>query len=567
MRKLLVGFLVLAVTLALVQLYQLRNTMPPPDGIAYFEVADQIQLVGYARALPIHWSPLYPLYVLAGRTIAGGALDRELFRSAAGDALLLVTLCVTVGLAFRSIAQLCWPETPAAGHAWLAHACGLSLFLSFALLRVGLRMPDVLVTTLVVATLWAWCQGLARDLDLRWCALAGVLSGAAFLARGNLLHWSLVAGAVACASAPAVPRGRRVLAYAVFCLGLSLLFAPQAYSLSSARGHFTFGETGKIVFAQSYGAEYAAGFPAWPVRVNGGDVRIFTEQRSLNFPGFYDIGREFDDASILQHWWKMPWAIVRSADACLFGNWSPSFALLWPLLWALWPVALFEIWPRFARAGHRGHAAHGAPGEVIRRRLAWFLMLAGSAGWAMHLLSICNAYYMPPYLMALLTGACLRVLDHAEDTLLRRRAAWLVAAGFALVAVLSTAQHFRASERQGRAAGLRDAQAVSAALAAVPAGGRGLRRIAVAGDWLGVYGVRLSGSQVIADVPQPAVLHDRARAAAVVRALQERGVVALLVDRSALRPDDLLQPVAMTRQWAVVDVRIVPAHRAGDDRP
>ncbi len=248
MRKPLVGFLVLAVTLALVQLYQLRNTMPPPDGIAYFEVADQIQLVGYARAL-----------------------DRELFRSAAGDALLLVTLCVTVGLAFRSIARLCWPGTPAAGH--------------------------------------------------------------------------------------------------------------------------------------------------------------------------------------------------------------------------------------------------------------------------------------------------------AEDTLLRRRAVWLVAAGFALVAVLSTAQHFRASERQGRAAGLHDAQAVSAALAAVPAGGRGLRTIAVAGDWLGVYGVRLSGSQVIADVPQPAVLHDRARAAAVVRALQERGVVALLVDRSALRPDDLLQPVAMTRQWAVVDVRSAPARPAGDARP
>lgn len=555
MKRLLAGFLAMAVVLALVQLQQMRNTMPPPDGIAYFEVADQIQQAGYGLGLPIHWSPLYPLYLLAGRAIVGGSLDRELLRTAAGDALLLVMLCVTVGVVFRSLARLCWPDTPAARRAWLAYACGLALFLAFALLRVGLRMPDALVTTLVVAMLWAWCQSIAANLDLRWCALAGVLSGAAFLARGNLLHWSLVAGVVACASAPAVTRGRRILAYATFALGLAVLFAPQAYALSSARGHFTFGETGKIVFAQSYRAEYAAGAPAWPVRVNGGDIRIFTEQRSLNFPGFYDIDREFDDANILQHWWKMPWAIVRSADACLFGNWSPSFALLWPLLWALWPVGLFEIWPRAAPADDGMHAD---PRGDLRRRLAWFLMLAGSAGGAMHLVSFCNAYYMPPYLMALLTGACLRMLDHAEDTLFRHRAVWLVAAGFALVAVLSTARHFRTSERQGQAADLYDAQALSVALAAVPGGDSGLRKIAVAGNWLGLYGVRLSGSQVIAEIPVAGILHDRARREAAILALQERGVVALLVNRSELRPDDRVAPVTLTRQWAIVDLRDVP---------
>lgn len=557
MRRFIVGFLALVVTLAVVQLYQLRNTIPSPDGVAYFEVADQMQQVGYGSALPIHWSPLYPLYLLAGRTLAGDTLDRELVRTAAGDALLLVVLCVTVLVAFGSLGRLCWPETPRARHAWLAYACGLALFFSFAMLRVGLRVPDALVTSFVVATLWAWCQSIARKLDLRWCALAGVLSGLAFLSRGNLLHWSLVAGVVACASAPAVTRRRRITAFAVFCLGLAVLFAPQTYALSSARGHFTFGETGKIVFAPSYGAEYDAGFPAWPVRLNAGDVRIFTDNRDLNFPGFYDIGREFEDARVFQNWWRMPWAVVRSVDNCLFGTWSPTFALLWPLLWAVWPMALFEIWPRSAPADPR----------ALRRRLAWFLMLAGSAGVAMHLVSFCNAYYMPPYLLAFLTGACLRVLDSQDGSAARRRAAWLVAVGFAIVASLSTVHRFRSSERRARTADLLEAQTLSSALSSIAVPLEGLRKIAVAGNWLALYGVRLSRSQVLADLPVPAVLHDRVRRAEAILTLQERGVVALLIDRAQLQPEDLLTPMAMTGRWAVVDLRISRAAPVGVPRP
>src|SRR4026207_521601 len=71
-------FLLLVMILGLLQLWLLHNTTPPPDGIAYFEVADQIPRVGYGKALPQHWSPLYPLYLLATRTVAPASLDREL---------------------------------------------------------------------------------------------------------------------------------------------------------------------------------------------------------------------------------------------------------------------------------------------------------------------------------------------------------------------------------------------------------------------------------------------------------------------------------------------------------
>jgi hypothetical protein len=77
----------LVLTLALLQLWLLQNTTPPADGISYFEVADQIQRVGHGQALPQHCSPLYPLYLLAIRTVAPAPLDRELLVTAAGDTL------------------------------------------------------------------------------------------------------------------------------------------------------------------------------------------------------------------------------------------------------------------------------------------------------------------------------------------------------------------------------------------------------------------------------------------------------------------------------------------------
>src|SRR5437868_5626604 len=99
-----------AVALAIAQYASLKDTLPPPDALSYFEVADQIGRIGYRSALPVHWSPLYPLYALGVRRLAGASIADELHVTAAGDAALLVLLVVTVALAFRSIGRLCWPR-------------------------------------------------------------------------------------------------------------------------------------------------------------------------------------------------------------------------------------------------------------------------------------------------------------------------------------------------------------------------------------------------------------------------------------------------------------------------
>ena len=558
---LLVAFALLVSTLAAVQFSAFRDLQPAPDSIEYFEVADRIQRVGYAHGMSLHWSPLYPVYLLAARAVAGSSLDREPGVTAAADAVLLVSLCATVAAVFLSLGRLCFPDRQDLARAWLACACGLAAYFAFSVLRVGLRMPDALVTCLAVVTLWAWCIALARGLDLRWSATAGLLSGGAFLARANLLHWSLVVALAACILARRVTGGRRLAAYAVFVTGLLTVVGPQVYALSSARGVFTFGESGKLVFAETYGAVWPNGESAWPVKISGGDVRVFTETRNLNFPGFFEPGREYDDATIPVRWTKTILTVVRSARATLFGYWSPSFALMWPILWALWPALVFGVGS--LRPAH-GIRSADEP-EVLRQRIGWLLIAAGSAGIAMHLLSFSLGYYLPPYLIPLFGGLYLKVLDH--DTAdrpgerLRRRAAWIVAAGFIVSTTLTTANGLRRSDDRDRSTGAADTRAVAAALSAFPVEGGGRRRVAVAGGWLGLYAIRLSNSQVVADLPHPDVLHDPVRGAGAIRALRDLGVVALLIPRSEAEADDVLRWRAVTSAWAIADLRAAQPSR------
>ena len=98
---------------------------------------------------------------------------------------------------------------------------------------------------------------------------------------------------------------------------------------------------------------------------------------------------------------------------------------------------------------------------------------------------------------------------------------------------------------------------MAAALTPYPISETGLRQIAAVGrNWLGLYGVRLSGSQLLADIPNPDVLHDPIRLAKAMETLRRQGIVALLVPGGALRPQDGLvwQPIG-SGAWTIVDLR------------
>jgi len=284
--------------------------------------------------------------------------------------------------------------------------------------------------------------------------------------------------------------------------------------LSEQKGGFTLG-AGKVPFAEIYGAEWKEGYGRWPLRMADGDVRVFTDQRQLNFPGFYDPGREYEDAIISFRWRLAVRGFLRAMHSLLFGFWSSSFALLWPLLWATWPFFLFV-------------PALGKQRWTPDDSTAWFLTLAGLAGIGMHLLSFCTGYYLPPYLFPFLTGIAILALNHSEDTNRLGRALALVAAGFICVTCLSTLALFRDASRQSFKQGHSEMVRLAQALGALPRPDGQLRKVAVAGNWLGLYGVRLSGSQVYADVPDASAFADAPRLARILEVLKEEEVVVLL---------------------------------------
>jgi hypothetical protein len=108
---------------------------------------------------------------------------------------------------------------------------------------------------------------------------------------------------------------------------------------------------------------------------------------------------------------------------------------------------------------------------------------------------------------------------------------------------------------------------MAAALTPFPRSDTGLRKIAaVSRNWLGLYGVRLSGSQLLADIPNPDVLHDPLRLAKAMAMLRRHGIVALLIPGGLLRQDDHLQwqPIG-SGAWAVVDVRANGHDESGNE--
>ena len=527
------GFGALASALAVAQLGVLGQQQPGIDSIIYQEVAEQIAKVGYSEALSSHWSPLYPLYLCAINNLSGLGVEHEPIISSLGYAALLLLGCGVAGMFLHGVANLLWPRGTGErleARAWICYGLGLTLYLLFAVHKVSMRMPDGLVFCLAIAALGCWCRAFTKGLSWRWTFAAGIFSGLGFLARSNVLHWSGVVAIMACGLAPNVSFRRRPTAFVAWFLGLLIFVTPQIWMMTARKGSLEFGNTGRMTFAQVYGVSWPEGPATWPLRLADGDVRVFTERRMVNFPGFYDMDRAYENAKLAIGVSTVLRAFIQAVFSFLLGYWSPGHALLWPLLWATWPLWLMGLgsWRM------EGQNENGDPPgfSALRRRMAYLLTCAGLVGIGMHLLSSCYFHYLPAYLFALLVGACLWMLEGSKDklsTVHACRACYGVALGFALVTSLTTIALFRDVNTRGIKSTIAQTNRLVSAFNELPAPKDGLRRIAVLGEgWLDLYAIRLSASQIYADIPDPLVFSDESRFNRVIEALRQEKVVAVL---------------------------------------
>jgi hypothetical protein len=245
-RALLVALLVIAA----LQAIGARETVAT-DGVSYLDLAGRLRGGDLTALLDRYWSPLYPALLAVVTALAGGRRETE---PAAAQGLNWLLFAGALWLFQRTVRALRTVQDER-DQPWLIDArtpygtvCLYAMFACGAVrfTRVGVVTPDLVVLLVTVAVGGALLRarharhGTARD-DIAfgtWLAV-GYAAKAAML---PLALPALIAYGVA-------TRRARVPVVARAALTLALLAAPYIALLSSAEGHLTTGETGRINLA------------------------------------------------------------------------------------------------------------------------------------------------------------------------------------------------------------------------------------------------------------------------------------------------------------------------------
>jgi hypothetical protein len=267
-----------AVALGVVNVIPVRFVMNP-DGISYLNLATLYRHGDWATAINGYWSPLYPLLIAATfrlvptssylESTVVHALTFVIYLGAfAAFRFLLAEIRArqepqegsgdeeTAGLSFRSLSEV---------------ACAHALFFWAALSLVGFALvtPDMTVALLVFVA-----SGLALRLKRHGSTTGylglGAVIGLAYLTKAVMFPL----GVVMCLSC-GIPAsiGMAVRRSAIATAGFLIIAIPQLIAMSNLSGHFSYGESGTIAYANEVnrvpkmwvGEPPGSGTPAHPM--------------------------------------------------------------------------------------------------------------------------------------------------------------------------------------------------------------------------------------------------------------------------------------------------------------
>jgi hypothetical protein len=294
--RLRVAFWCAAVGIGLLQVWAYRNAVSP-DGISYIEMAEYAAR-GYGHALVNgYWSPLYPfLLSLAFRTFhppiqweftVVHALNFAIFIFSFG----CFEFFLRELLVARAVEQTREELQPfSSGLLWVL-GCLLFFWASWVWLTPAMTTPDMIVAALVylaTALLLRISRGYGTTLVF---VLLGAVLGIAYLAKAPMLLVSLiflVSGLVLYARTTKL-RGKAItqalLAFVVFA-GIS---APLIVALSAHKHRFTFGDAGRINYAEY--VDHAPLFAHWQGEPAGTGTPAHPTRKILSGPTMYEFAQ------------------------------------------------------------------------------------------------------------------------------------------------------------------------------------------------------------------------------------------------------------------------------------
>lgn len=420
-KRLTIGFLVIAIALGAAQAWTSRYAMNP-DGVQYLDNASAYSSSDFQHALNSQWSPLYPWLIGAWLAVfhASPYLEFPLVH-------LLNFLIYLLSLAaFLFFLKGVLGRIPEEKHApVLLIACSSFLYCSLDFTNLAYVTPDLLVslfTFLAAGFLLRIASGSASA--SRYVALGAVL-GVGYLAKTPFLILGLLyLGITAVLSFK--QRGGLVR-WCLLAAAFAAIAVPYIWILSNAKSRFTVGDSGAsniiwlvngVPYYNWQGGPPDNGAPIHPTRQLSSDPAIFEFATPIagTYPPWYDPSYWSQGAGIAFRPGDFLRALHRQIQ--LYGYLVHHRQL--PLVFALATLFLLSRDKSRILAGMRPF---------------WPVLLLGATPFAMYAVVHAEGRYLAPFFVLLWTTLMAGLLVGVNDNLDRRVLLSIVsvAAGLMLV--------------------------------------------------------------------------------------------------------------------------------------
>lgn len=275
----------------LIQFWAHRNDMNP-DGISYLEMGEASIRTGWPALVNGYWSPLYPFLIGVALRVFHPRPEWE-FTVVHGlnFAIYLASFaCFEVFL--REILRATqWgapakPNTlPVPGRTLWIWGGVLFLWVSHYWVSAAMVTPDLCVATLVYAATAILLRMYRKRTGWLWQALLGAILGVAYLAKAPmfLLSFVFLVSAFMASRNQKMTVARTALALLVF----SLVALPPIVVLSKEKGRWTFGDSGRISYAEYVGG--APKFVYWNGEPRGTGAPLHSPRKLLDAPPIYEF--------------------------------------------------------------------------------------------------------------------------------------------------------------------------------------------------------------------------------------------------------------------------------------
>jgi hypothetical protein len=298
-------------TLGLIETVASRFSMMV-DGISYLDLGHAYLIHDWNTAINGYWSPLYGVLLAVAIRLCNASLYWE---STIVHAVNFLIFVASMAAFEFFLAELCRSQrSPVQGNAsvqpvpvWAMRAFGYSLFLYSGLVWISIWTvtPDqcVAVVMYLVAGLLLRMQRVSAG----WTSylLLGILLGVGYLTKAALFPLGIVSLAATLFLGSDYRFRRRLPRTIVTALAFAIVASPLVIVLSRAKGRFTFGDSGRINYAEF--VDEAFPFGQWqrdenlgnlkhPVRKVLGNPSVFEFATPIGgtYPPWYDASYWLD---------------------------------------------------------------------------------------------------------------------------------------------------------------------------------------------------------------------------------------------------------------------------------